>query len=136
MTSIVTDNVSKTTFTSSSSLTKSVQKKAFGESGIYSPGLFSLKDSPLVKRTLPSSRRAPTPYMKAAKNRLKKKEKEIMMSLEDEGDMDVAMEESDEKILNNYPNAYAHVRSSIPDTMLETLLYAIPAIPDITLRTL
>ena len=100
--SIATDNVPKNNNTSTTSLSKKTPKIAFGESGIYSPGLFSLKDSPLVKRTLPSSRRAPTPYMKAAKNRLREKEKEIM-SLKDDEDMDVAVEESNEKVLFGTP---------------------------------
>ena len=102
--SIAKDNVPKNNNNnkSTTSLSKKTPKIAFGESGIYSPGLFSLKDSPLVKRTLPSSRRAPTPYMKAAKNRLREKEKEIM-SLQDDEDMDVAVEESSEKVLFGTP---------------------------------
>ena len=103
--SIAKDNVPKNNNNnnkSTTSLSKKTPKIAFGESGIYSPGLFSLKDSPLVKRTLPSSRRAPTPYMKAAKNRFREKEKEIM-SLKDDEDMDVAVEESNEKVLFGTP---------------------------------
>jgi hypothetical protein len=85
---VATDNVplkKKKKSLISSSSSSSSKKPAFGESGVYSPGLFSLKDSPLVKRTLPSSRRTPTPYMMkaATKNRLR-------LRLEDEGqDMDV-----------------------------------------------